>query len=395
MKINIQVLLFRLLLLFTLTTIFQVYLDAINKILFGVSMVLLLFLILNKKAIYKEMLIFILLIIFHVFALFFTEFPLYNLNDLFYFVFWVLYSLYVVKNQESIIKYLLNDKKFIINLIRVWNLIVLISIPLPSSYKIDWGGERYFTSFAENIFRLAPTALGIMTLVLFAMIAYKRKRHIIYTILPMFCFYMGGSRTYLGVGLLMFIIIWYIFCPKRSMFYLTIVPIAFLAVSLIAYSATQSKILATSYTSNSYYDFWGTVTSGRSVFWRADLEAYLNSGIIHQLFGNGFNFVYDVNARITGSYIWAHNDFIQILTTFGLLGLLLYLYSIKAVFRGLLYRLQIPFLLKILIFVIWGFNAFFNMFYTYFCSMISLPLLMVIVNYSYNLHLQDLKLSYE
>ena len=142
-------------------------------------------------------------------------------------------------------------------------------------------------------------------------------------------------------------------------------------------SAMADKFTAVTYTSNSYFDFWGTITSGRSIFWKADLEAFCNSGVFHKIFGNGLNLVYKINEKAFGGFVWAHNDFIQCLISHGVLGLGLYLYIILSQLSQLKKnpygkKLYIPI---VCCFFVWFFNAMFNMFYTYFCSVLSLPFL--------------------
>lgn len=76
------------------------------------------------------------------------------------------------------------------------------------------------------------------------------------------------------------------------------------AVLLISYSAIGDKIEATTYTQNSYLDSWGTITSGRSVFWKADIDAFGLQPIDKKLLGSGFNFAYEVNIKAVNSEIW-------------------------------------------------------------------------------------------
>lgn len=378
--IDIQKLYFRMLLLFLITTLFQSFslFSGINKILFAFTFIIQVYLLIKSKFTVIDVFVFMLLILNYLYAIIQTNFPLYNLNDLFYFGFWVIFSIYISSRRELLIEYLKRDEKYVITIIKIWTGLVFISIFLPSSYPKFWGGKGYFASFTGSVFRLAPTAVMIMSLVLICMEIYKRKRAIVYTIIPMFCFYMGGSRTYLGVGLLLFMIIWYLYCPKKSVFYITVIPLIIVAALLISYSAVGDKIEATTYTKASYLDSWGTVTSGRSVFWKADIEAFELQPIAKKLLGSGFNFVYEVNIKAVNSEIWAHNDFINILLNFGFLGLLLYLYGVHSMKSRMLKNcLKIPNILLNLFFFIWFINAMFNMFYTYFCSMISFPFIAI------------------
>ena len=67
------------------------------------------------------------------------------------------------------------------------------------------------------------------------------------------------------------------------------------------------------------------ITSGRTIFWKEDINSYLEGNIIQIIFGKTFNNVYEVNLLTVGTDIWAHNDFIFILNGAGLFGLFIYL----------------------------------------------------------------------
>ena len=374
--------LYRLLILFPITTVLQnAIFENLNKILFACIFCLLIKIhYINKKISNKEIIVCFFLILNYIYALLKTKFPLVSINDLFYMPFLVIYAMFFTEEKKYLINYFRKDKRYIITIIQVWTVIVAISAFLPSSYKHDWGGALYFCSFAGSVFRLAPSALMILVLIVAYFAVYKERIIILYTFVPMFCMYMGGSRTYLGIGLLTFIIIWYMYCSKPKYFYISIVPILIFAILMIFHTAAADKIAATTYTSNSYLDYWATITNGRSIFWNFDLNSFKNENIVNKLLGCGFNYVYEINLKYFNKAIWAHNDFINILLNYGVVGIVLYSYSIYCFFKIMLKnRSNVPVILKILFFFIWFINAMFNMFYTYFCSMISFPILILFV----------------
>ncbi len=384
-NLNVKKVYMMILMLFPITTLFQSYLGIINKLLFGLVILLQLYILSKDKIKLGHFLIILFLALNHVWALVNTNFPLFSSNDLFYFFFWVIYSIFIVNNMNFVKQFFQKEQNYILLVIKLWTFFVSLSIFLPNSYNSEAGSiTKYFTSFTDTSFRLAPTALCIMIFTLAAMVFYDNKKYIIYCAVPLFCFFMGSSRTYLGISMLLFIIIWYMYCPKKSTFYLTVIPIVIIATSLVSISAMQNKIESVRYSSDSYFDFWGTITNSRTVFWKSDLEAFVEQNLFKQLFGNGFNFVYEVNKLSVGVYIWGHNDFIQVLTTFGFIGLLTYLYSIRMLFSKItINSKKVPTLLIFLIFGIWLINAFFNMMYTYICAAISLPILVLTIEYAY------------
>ena len=369
----------RIIFLFPLFTLIQSYINFVNKIifffLFVVQFILFIKNGIQKSSFYRIVIVFVLETI----ALLNTVFPLYNLNDIFYLPYLIIYFEYIIYNKQDMLTGLKRNMNFIKTLIYLWTGLVLISIFLPNSYGSEWGDGRYFQSFAGSPFRLGPAALFIMVLVLAVMILENRRKFIVWAIVPMFCFFSGGSRIYFGIGVLLFIIVWYKFFYDKTKFWMSLIPIAVLGILLFFQSSIWDKVIATSYTEDSYFDFWGTVTSSRSIFWIADINAFNDLKVFNRIVGNGFNFVYDVNYQAVKSRIWAHNDFIQVLMTYGYVGLIVYIYSVYRLFKNMTRVERHSKVLLCIVFAIWLLNAFFNMFYTYFCSMLCFPILMILL----------------
>lgn len=147
--------------------------------------------------------------------------------------------------------------------------------------------------------------------------------------------------------------------------------------TLVLNSAAGSKIAATTYTTTSIFDKWGTITNGRTVFWSLDLKHFFKENIFNQLLGCGFNFDYQITKRFYTSAHWAHNDFISILLNFGYVGLGIYFYSVYKLLKVFVFEQKMPKLIVLLVFMIWFLNAMFNMFYTYTCSMVCFPMMLI------------------
>lgn len=369
----------RIIFLFPLFTLIQSYINFVNKIifffLFVVQFILFIKNGIQKSSFYRIVIVFVLETI----ALLNTVFPLYNLNDIFYLPYLIIYFEYIIYNKQDMLTGLKRNMNFIKTLIYLWTGLVLISIFLPNSYGSEWGDGRYFQSFAGSPFRLGPAALFIMVLVLAVMILENKRKFIAWAIVPMFCFFSGGSRIYFGIGVLLFIIVWYKFFYDKTKFWMSLIPIAVLGILLFFQSPIWDKVIATSYTEDSYFDFWGTVTNSRSLFWVADINAFNDLKVFNKIVGNGFNFVYDVNYQAVKSKIWGHNDFIQVLMTYGYIGLVVYINSVYRLFKNMTKVAKHSKVLLCIVFAIWFLNAFFNMFYTYFCSMLCFPILMILL----------------
>ena len=240
---NANKLLCRLLLLFPVFTLFQSFplLRWINKALLICVIFVLLFLTVRKmKKRWAGILVTVVVV--HVYALMQTTFPLYNSNMLFYYGFWILLTIYYTSYPECAASHFKENERYIEKIVQLWSVIVGISIFMPSSYVINkaWGSGRYFVSITGDSFRLAPTCLMIVTLVLGLYCLTKSKKYLFYTIIPMYGFLMCGSRTYLGIGLLVVLAFWYIYCEKKRYFYFSLIPLVILMGILILNSAAGS-----------------------------------------------------------------------------------------------------------------------------------------------------------
>lgn len=80
--------------------------------------------------------------------------------------------------------------------------------------------------------------------------------------------------------------------------------------------------------SNKTTDALAAFTNARSTIWEIDIREFGNSNLIQKILGQGFDYVPKINEMYYGDPIWAHNDFVQLLLSVGILGLLVYLLSI-------------------------------------------------------------------
>lgn len=377
MKVNLINLNLKIAMLFPITTLFQSIFPLLNKVFFGLLLITFLPLYLNKITA-KRIIVGLFTLIIVIYDYFITKEALYNFNELFYFPFCILFFTYMSENYKKYKEFLIKDKIYILSIIFIWTFLVCISIFFDSSWVVEWGGARYFGSFCKSVWRLAPTAVFIGTLDILLMIYYNKKYAIYLLIIPLFCFFMSGSRTYMVVGIILFLIAWYYYVKNRTHFFLSIIPVGIVLFIFIINSSMMDKFISVSYNSDSYFDPLGTITSGRSIFWKADIDAYMEGTLMNKLLGNGFNLIYEVNYKAFGGLVWAHNDFIQCLVSHGMLGLILYLFTminaIIKITKGRNYNFTF-----ILVVLIWLFNAFFNMFYTYFCSMLCYPIILLLI----------------
>lgn len=294
-----------------------------------------------------------------------------NINLVIYLLFWVLsFSMFSAK-MDALRILIAEDLKWIQAVVVIWCILVSVSIPLPGSYYVVKGQGFFFCSFAGDSFRLSPTALLVLTLIIVCLKQDFRNRWIygILSFVPLFCAFMGYSRTYLGVILLMYVLFLWEFSKTKKRFYALVIAASVVAVFVISISSISSKIDSTSH--GGYLGFWDTLTSGRSSFWAHDMQRYSEFNVINILFGGGFNKIYEINREI-GINIWAHNDFINLLVTNGIVGLIVYLIPLVFLIRkSYINRIRTPAYIYFLLVTQWLINAFFNMEYTYVCAAIA------------------------
>lgn len=318
-------------------------------------------------------------VILHIAALFFTRFPIENGNVLFYFALWVMVYLFFDKRKAKVLKLLEIRNQYINALLWLWTLIVGVSAFFPSSYI-----DNYFISFTESSFRLMPTVLIITAISMYMSISRNNRIYEFFLIVPTYSAFMNQSRTYFGVYFIFLLMYMYMRFRSKKAFYIMLIPIVSMIVGIMTLSGIMDKIVATQYNEKSYFDFWGTITSGRTVFWKWDIEAFLALPFWQQFVGNGFNFVYDVNGA-NMSRIWAHNDIINLLMNFGYIGVAIYLWSYFKLTRTYMPKgANIPFPVRAMFHGAVFINSMMNMSYTYLCAMISYPLFLCAISARYD-----------
>ena len=339
-----------------------------NKLLFVILFAAHLLSFLNGPLKAKTILLLFWLAVHYMFAVYCTEFPLWNSNLLFYFPFFLMYMCFMCDNMDSVMCWLCEKKRYLHTVVNIWTVLTGSSIFFPSCYYVKEGGSLYFGSWCNDIFRLGPSAMFIQILVIFLFSTDKRKSWLSYMIVPLYCVLMGSSRTYVVVGVCLFVVFWYIYCGNKKVFWGTVIPLGAIFVALIMASSIGDKILYT-LDENGYGDFWFRVTSSRSELWEKDLTAWSKMPFLNKVLGCGLGFTNDVSGR------WGHNDFVEIVCSFGMIGVILYLISVDSIHKKAWNQLRVPLPVKACAILVWFFNACFNMHYVYFCAMLSYPFL--------------------
>ena len=348
---------------------------SVNKFLFALLIGLQLGMLFDRRVKKRTFLLLMLLAVNYVVTLSSTYFPMYNTNLLFYFPFYMVYTYFVCDNSSTVLGWFKRNKLFVAGVALVWTVAVGFSIFLPGSYYVKEGGVSYFGSFTGSIFRLGQSAMFVQVLAILMQILYRNRYGFLLNLVPMYSYFMGSSRTYLVVGLCLTLISWYLYCRKKRTFYRSLIPMALVVVLAISVTSLGEKIAHT-LDEEQYGDFWFRITSSRSVIWEYTLRVWnRRESWLYKLFGASLNFTYETTGH------WAHNDFVELLTSFGIVGVAQYLYSIRLLFKTAGRRVKMPIIISFCMVFVWLFNAFFNMHYVYFCAMLCYPILVMVVKY--------------
>lgn len=350
--------------------------DFIGKAALVVMLFSLLLLFCIKKQNKSSWLILALTAAMHIFEFVYPISPKESFTTYLMYAVWVIYFLYLSNNYVSLFD-AANKKRAVINsTVVIWEIIVIISALFPSSYEYTWGEGSYFISFSNTSFELAPAASLIFALIIFCYACDGNARKaVLLSAVPVVCSFASGSRTYLVVIALELLIL-AMMIIKSKITLLAFIAIALIAsIGLLSMTNIWAKFANAFQYSNDSSAFWSVFTSGRDAFWKADMNAFNKGGLVNQLFGYGYSFVYEVNESSFGNRIYAHNDFINILLTFGWTGLIPYFLAFGKCVLLFGRQMERGFFFSIL--AIWLFNAIFNMTYVYMNATFGLGLLMI------------------
>lgn len=377
----------RLILVMPVTTLFQGQINSLNRIVFMVVFLLQIYLLIKSYMRRGYVRFLMVSFIVYIVGLIRTSNLVFD-NSIIYYINWIIYVVVITTYKERFEGWITGKREYIYAIVKIWTVLVGVSIFIPSCYYIKEGGARYFGSYCQSIFRLGPTALFIATLAVIMIAAYNDRRAIGFTIIPLYCGLMGSSRTYLFVIGLTVLLALYLFSPSKKQFFTILIPVGVVTGVIYGGSSIAQKVAYTR--SDSHYgDFWFRITSSRNVIWISIIDAFNRLPVSGRLFGGGYNFSSD----LIGHY--AHNDFIEILATHGYVGLSLYLFSMFQMFKNYFSRRPAILLIALSVFV-WLINAMFNMFYYYICAALSFPFLLFAVSFYTEKHeLNQEERSYE
>lgn len=219
----------------------------------------------------------------------------------------------------------------IIKYINYIHIVLLISLLFPICYVNKWGEEGYFQGPFDSPHQMGYFLMGIMFILTYIYKKKNNKKMFLLLNIDLILVLLTGVRTVLiGTGIIYGIsFIYYIKKSKKNI----IISIILISIAIILSSQFITDIPMISkmkYTGESKYT---NLISGRDTIWKNNLNAYNEFPIIKKIIGCGMGVTFKVNLETIGKKIWAHNDIIQILLAYGILGIILYLIVIFRLFN--------------------------------------------------------------
>lgn len=371
--------------LFPITTLLQginIFMN-INKVVMFALIIFLVVGLFSKPIEHREFAIFGFGISLGLIAIIITGKPMF-FNPLIYFPFWILFFVVMARDYRDFISLVMQEQGLLKKILLAWEAIVVVSIFFSRSYSYDWG-DKYFTSFAGSPHRFASSCLVMLA---FAAILYVKtieKKYLFHFLAINIGMFFCGARTYLVVGFIYLLAFFYVILKNKKIFYYSLLPIIGIALVVILLTPIGTKFLI-GFQGSGYYGYWATLTSGRSVLWVEDLAGYWDLNFFKKLVGNGTDFVYELNMEGTfRRAIYAHNEFINLLCSHGILGLFAYFWAFYNFVNRAKQGSKIALIPMLGFYTIIYFNAFFNMVYTYPNAVVAIPF----IYYSLSYHKQS------
>lgn len=322
--------------LFNFTTTIQSTIDnfSINKIVGAFIAVIIFKIYIEEKSVNVILTIYTLILLFGISIYHASNYSM-VINDFLYWVItiFLLEFLQKEKNIKLFYRALLKNKRFLYITVVIVNLILCFLLITKTGFQMAWGQDYYFVGLTNTPHTMASSCCLTLALV----VVYNKlfgKSYILsaLSLVSLWSLFQSGSRVFLFAAaiLCVFIINTLI---KRKMIRILIYGLVGIAFALVLVrSSMLDKFMFTLRDTNEP-NALGVFTSGRAVFWQVDINALKNYSIFELIFGKSFDYVYGLNFRNTGMFIWPHDDFIHVILGTGLVGLLLYCSKLFNLFK--------------------------------------------------------------
>lgn len=331
-KININIfgLLVNLIMLFSITTLFQSIFDwiAINKIL-GAIIILSTFKLYIMSIEKNQIVILYIFFISLLISLFQSNDLITDVTEWIYVIetYFILNLLYRPKNSKEISENIKTKCNIMFSTVNFSSLVILLFIIFKVGYVHVWGEGMYFRGLCNSEHTMASVLCLLLSFV-FILSKIKDKYSWYYVLLTFILIYAlleTGARVFLIPASILLILILKSCVTNKKVRFLSY----FIGMMLFSYALISSSML-----DKFFYAFnvvnrsnsLDTFTSGRSQFWLLDLKEYLNGDILKILFGNSFDYVMELNEINFGIRIGPHNDIIYLLHGTGVFVTIIWIY---------------------------------------------------------------------
>lgn len=276
------------------------------------------------------------------------------------------------ENYEMLDDFLREKKKYIVPMLFIFSAIYIFLLFSSQSYDVRWSGGKFFKGFLDNPHENGYFLLTLIILSLYYIsISEWNFNTILVTIFTLYFVTLSfttGARTPTAASVVLILLFLLNKIKKKSL--LLIASIYLVCISIIVYNYSNISFLERIpffekvFTQINNEDF----LSGREDI-GTDIFEYFsdNMNILQKLVGMGLGVSFKINEMLLGVSIWSHNDLLEILVGFGILGVFIYLISI--------YRFTQRELIPLFIFI---FLACFNGLFSYWSFACYSPLLVLI-----------------
>lgn len=320
-----------------------------------------------------------------------TDFKL-NLNDCIY---WVSTIIFIWKLKDTtfcveLYEASMRRKKGIILGLLISNIVLIVGLFDKSCYSYVWGSKGYYMCYAYSNHTMASLCCLLLCVTLIASNWFKYDLIRVVMILPAtYAILSSGARVFL-ISLVIICAFYYLYALRNKILKYLYTPVLLIgAVFAFLNSGMLQKILVPF--ENSKLSGLDSFTSGRTIFWKADILAFSNYSIINKLFGNGFDAPYIINLREVSMKIWSHNDLINCLLAVGLLGTGIYTYVLITSYKSFKNNKVLD---RLMIIAYWCIIALVNGAFGYQHYLYSFVLLMIFVKF-YSLKHNNRNITYE
>lgn len=232
-----------------------------------------------------------------------------------------------ITNEENYVylsSFIFRRKKILLCEVIIIEFVELLYLITGKGFVSRWDGS-YFSGNYDTPHPFAYYMILIILIIAYLYNTYKNYFVNFLLVIPITLILLTGARTPTIGGLAIAAIIYYKYIPKKLMLTITALISLFLLfgnkevlINKLSFIPLVQKFMTTSSTNS--------LLNGRDKFWSFVLDSFMGSNLHNQILGHGIYYSKVINFYNYGMLIWAHNDFLDITTSFGILGLLICIY---------------------------------------------------------------------